>query len=181
MGAPPKGEEKFIPHSDGFAHANELISFVKSKQDVCVGGASYVEKHPESVNLEADIQNLKHKIDAGADFLITQLFFDNNKYYTFVKLAQEQGIVNRIIPGIIPITAFNQVHRFAQMSGATIPDAILDQLNTYRDNPDKIYQIGMDFAIQQCRDLLVMGAPGLHFYTLNKSMATIEIFETLMR
>jgi methylenetetrahydrofolate reductase (NADPH) len=98
-----------------------------------------------------------------------------------VKLSQEQCIINRIIPGIILITAFNQVHRFVQMSGATIPDAILDQLNTYRDNPDKIYQIGMDFAIQQCRDLLVMGAPGLHFYTLNKSMATIEIFETLMR
>jgi methylenetetrahydrofolate reductase (NADPH) len=180
-GDPPKGDSKFVPHPEGFAHASELIAFAKSKQDICAGGASYVEKHPEADNLNTDIQNLKRKIDAGADFLVTQLFFDNDKYFSFVKMARDNGIENRIIPGIIPITAFSQIKRFVQMSGAGIPVALIDRMNSYRDNPGKIYQIGMDFAIQQCRDLLLMGAPGLHFYTLNKSMATIEIFETLMR
>jgi methylenetetrahydrofolate reductase (NADPH) len=180
-GDPPKGEGKFTPHPEGFSYASDLIAFAKSKQDICVGGATYIEKHPEAVSLEADIQNLKKKTDAGADFLITQLFFNNSLYLDFVKKAHEMGVTCRIIPGIIPITAYNQIKRFTQMSGANIPEAIIDQMNRYHDNPDKIYQIGMDFAIQQCRDLLVMGAPGIHFYTLNKSRATIEIFETLTR
>jgi methylenetetrahydrofolate reductase (NADPH) len=180
-GDPPKGEGTFVPHPDGFAYASELIRFAKSKQDICAGGACYIEKHPEAQSLEKDLINLKNKVDAGADFLITQLFFDNDLYVSFGKQARETGIKCRIIPGIIPITTFGQIKRFTQMSGASIPEALLDKLDTYKDNPEKIHQIGMDFAVQQCRDLLVMGAPGLHFYTLNKSRATIEIFETLMR
>jgi methylenetetrahydrofolate reductase (NADPH) len=180
-GDPPKGEGSFIPHPEGFVHANELISFAKNNHDICACGAAYVEKHPESSSADMDLINLKHKIDAGADFLITQLFFDNNKYFSFVKQAIEKGIQCRIIPGIIPITSFNQINRFIQMSGASIPKELIEKIGANKEKPNKIYQIGMDFAIQQCRDLLVMGAPGLHFYTLNKSMATIEIFETLMR
>lgn len=180
-GDPPKGETKFIPHPDGFAHASELIAFAKSKQDICVGGAAYVEKHPEASSLEDDLKNLKRKTEAGADFLLTQLFFDNSKYLDFVNKAKATGIQTRIIPGIIPITSYNQIKRFTQMSAASIPGDIIEQMETYQSNPDKIYQIGMDFAIKQCRDLLIMGAPGLHFYTLNKSRATIEIFETLLR
>jgi len=179
-GDPPKGEGSFVPHPDGFAYASELIQFAKSKQDICAGGATYIEKHPEAQSLEKDLINLKLKVDAGADFLITQLFFENDLYISFVKKARENGINCRIIPGIIPITAFGQIKRFTQMSGASIPEGLLDKIETYKGNPEKIHQIGMDFAIQQCRDLLVMGAPGLHFYTLNKSRATIEIFETLM-
>jgi methylenetetrahydrofolate reductase (NADPH) len=180
-GDPPKGEEVFVAHAEGFAHASELISFAKSKLDICACGAAYVEKHPEALTLEKDLEHLKHKVDAGADFLITQLFFENDKYFSFVKSAQRMGIKKRIIPGIIPITAYSQIKRFGQMSGSSIPEEIIDKMNTYKDNPGKIYQVGMDFAIQQCRDLLVMGAPGLHFYTLNKSRATIEIFETLVK
>lgn len=180
-GDPPKGEGSYVPHSEGFAYASELISFAKNKLDICACGAAYVEKHPEAPSLDKDLMNLKLKVDAGADFIITQLFFENNKYFSFVEQARNIGINSRIIPGIIPITAYGQIKRFVQMSGSSIPDEIIDKMNTYKENPDKIYQIGMDFAIQQCRDLLVMGAPGLHFYTLNKSRATIEIFETLVR
>lgn len=180
-GDPPKDAGKFIPHPEGFSHASDLIAFAKSKQDICAGGATYIEKHPEASSLDADLINLKIKVDAGADFLITQLFFDNTQYLNFVKKACGMDIQCRIIPGIIPITSYNQIKRFTQMSGSAIPEALVDKMNEYKDNPDKTYQIGMDFAIQQCRDLLIMGAPGLHFYTLNKSRATIEIFETLMR
>jgi methylenetetrahydrofolate reductase (NADPH) len=180
-GDPPKGEGAFTAHPDGFTYASELIRFAKAKQDICVGGAAYVEKHPEAPSLEKDLMNLKRKVDAGTDFLITQLFFDNDQYVSFVKQARELGINCRIIPGIIPLTAFGQIKRFTQMSGASIPEGLLEEVDSYKDNPAKIQQIGMDFAIQQCRDILIMGAPGLHFYTLNKSRATIEIFETLVR
>lgn len=177
----PKGEGVFRAHPEGFRYASELIAFAKSRFDISVGGGSYIEKHPEAPSLEEDMLNLKRKVEAGADFLITQLFFNNTLYLNFVKQASNMGIQCRIIPGIIPITSYNQIKRFTQMSGAAIPEALVDKMNTYKDDPDKTYQIGMDFAIQQCRDLLLMGAPGLHFYTLNKSRATIEIFETLMR
>jgi methylenetetrahydrofolate reductase (NADPH) len=180
-GDPPKGEGSFVAHPQGFAYASELISFAKGKFDICAGGAAYIEKHPEAKSIELDLSNLKHKVDAGADFLITQLFFNNDNYVSFVNKALEIGIKCRIIPGIIPITAYSQIERFTKMSGASIPQNLLDKIETYKGQKEKIHQIGMDFAIQQCRDLLVMGAPGLHFYTLNKSRATIEIFETLMR
>lgn len=180
-GDPPKGEGNFAPHPEGFGYASELIAFAKSQQDICVGAASYIEKHPEALSLTSDILNLKKKVDAGADFLVTQLFFINNLYFDFVEKAHQSGINHRIIPGIIPITAFNQIKRFTQMSGAAIPEEIIEKMNSYQNNPDKIYQIGMDYAIQQCRDLLILGAPGLHFYTLNKSRATVEIFETLLK
>lgn len=180
-GDPPKGQGKFIPHPDGFAYSSDLITFAKQQHPFCIGGATYVEKHPEAVSLDADIQNLKRKVDAGADFLITQLFFINNYYFDFVSKVRAAGINCRVIPGIIPITTYGQIKRFGDMSGGTVPQALIQQMEPYKDNAEKIYQIGMDYAIQQCRDLLVLGAPGLHFYTLNKSRATVEIFETLMK
>jgi methylenetetrahydrofolate reductase (NADPH) len=180
-GDPPKGEGAFVPHSDGFSYASELIAFAKERFDISIGGAAYVEKHPEAVSLDADMASLKKKVDAGADFLLTQLFFSNDLYLDFVKRARANGINCRIIPGIIPITSFGQIKRFGEMSGSFIPQELVAQMEANKENPEKIYQIGMDFAIKQCRDLLVMGAPGIHFYTLNKSRATVEIFETLMR
>ena len=180
-GDPPKGQGKFVPHPNGFAYSSELVTFVKQQYPFCIGGASYIEKHPEADSLDADIQNLKRKVDAGADFLITQMFFINDNYFEFVRKVRTAGINCRIIPGIIPITSFGQIKRFGDMSGGVIPEGLIHQMEPYKDNADKIYQIGMDYAIQQCRDLLVLGAPGLHFYTLNKSRATVEIFETLMR
>jgi methylenetetrahydrofolate reductase (NADPH) len=180
-GDPPVGQNTFVPHPQGFRYASELIRFVKSKFDICAGGAAYVEKHPEAVTIQDDLLHLRQKVEAGADFLITQLFFDNDKYLSFVKQARDLGINCRIIPGIIPITAFTQIERFTKMSGANIPEALVEKMEEFKGNPEKTYQVGMDYAIRQCHDLLVMGAPGLHFYTLNKSRATIEIFETLVR
>jgi methylenetetrahydrofolate reductase (NADPH) len=180
-GDPPKGQGKFIPHPQGFAYSSELVAFAKQRFPFCIGGASYAEKHPESITLDNDLQNLKKKVEAGVDFLITQLFFINDHYVDFVKRARAIGINNRIIPGIIPITSFSQIKRFGQMSGSVVPQELIDQMEPYQDNHEKIYQIGMDFAINQCCELLKLGAPGIHFYTLNKSRATVEIFEALTR
>lgn len=180
-GDPPKEQDKFKQHPGGFAYGSELAAFAKKHYSFCIGGAAYPEKHPEAENLDVDLKNLKKKVEAGADFLITQLFFINDYYFEFVKKARSIGINCRIIPGIIPLTTFSQIKRFGQMSGAKVPDELIQQMGLYRDNHEKTYQIGMDYAIRQCRDLLVLGAPGIHFYTLNKSRATVEIFETLMR
>jgi methylenetetrahydrofolate reductase (NADPH) len=122
---------------------------------------------------------LKIKFEAGADFLITQLFFDNRAYFGFVNDARKAGITCRIIPGIIPITNYRQIKRFAEMTGTSFPQDLLYNLEACQDNPEKTYQIGLDHAIRQCLELLEQGAPGLHFYTLNKSRAAVEVFESL--
>lgn len=178
-GDPPKGEAKFESPRNGFKHASELISYVDDQFDFCKAGACYVEKHPEASSLEEDIVNLKKKVDSGADFLITQLFFNNRYYFNFVKKAKKAGINCRIIPGIIPITSFKQIERFTGMSGTRIPAELSVRLEEHQDNPAKTYQIGVDYAIQQCKELLAGGSPGIHFYTLNKSRAAVEIFESL--
>jgi methylenetetrahydrofolate reductase (NADPH) len=180
-GDPPKGQGTFVPHPDGFAQSSELTKFAKEFHPFCVGGGAYPEKHPEAISLDTDLLNLKKKIDAGVDFLLTQFFFVNDRYFEFVNKARELGIQNRIIPGIIPITSYGQIKRFVAMSSASLPEELINQMEPYQNDPEKVYQIGMDYAIRQCRDLLVMGAPGIHFYTLNKSRATVEIYESLMR
>lgn len=178
-GDPPKGAERFIAPVTGFKYASELISFVDSNFDFCKAGACYVEKHPEAMSFDEDIANLKTKVNAGTDFLITQLFFDNRYYFSFVKRARKAGINCRIIPGIIPITSYKQIEKFTKMSGTHIPPDLVSKLEKHKDNPLKTYQIGINFTIKQCRALLEGGAPGIHFYTLNKSRAAIEIFESL--
>jgi len=178
-GDKPRGVDNFEIPEDGFRYASELISFVREKYAFSIGAAAYPEKHPEASTLEEDIANLKIKYNAGVDFLITQLFFDNDSYFRFVEIARMSGIQCRIIPGIIPITNFNQINRFVKMTGAKFPEDLLDRLMTYENEPDRIYQTGVDYAIRQCVDLLEKGAPGLHFYTLNKSRAAVEVFESL--
>jgi methylenetetrahydrofolate reductase (NADPH) len=181
-GDPPKGEAKFTPPADGFKYASELIAFVKAQGfDFCIGGGAYPEKHPDAASIDDDIRHLKDKVTAGAGFLITQLFFVNETYFNFVRQCQQAGITCRIIPGIMPVTSYSQLMRSTKMSCAAVPLELEDSIRTYENNPKKMYQAGMDYAIRQCRDLLLMGAPGLHFYTLNKSRATVEIFETLMQ
>jgi len=170
----------FIPCYDGFANATELISYTKEHiEDCCIGGGAYPEVHPESVSADFDIKNLKKKVDAGCDFLITQFFFDNQKYFDFVTRARREGIQCRIIPGIIPLIKYSQLERFVNLSRASIPSGFLQKLEDNRYNSEAVYKAGMDFAIDQCRDLLTKGAPGIHFYTLNKSRATVEIYRTL--
>jgi len=180
-GDPPRGSDTFKPAENGFSHANELISYVKASFDFAVGAAAYPEKHPESPHADHDIEKLRVKCDAGADFLITQLFFDNKAYFEFVDRARRAGITCRIIPGIIPITNYKQIKRYADMTAAVLPTELLEKLESHQEHPEKIYQIGIDHAIGQCLDLLESGAPGLHFYTLNKSRAAVEVFESLPR
>ncbi len=178
-GDPPKGEKVFNTVDRGFQYASELISFVDENYDFAKAGACYVEKHPEASSIEEDIANLATKVKSGADFLITQLFFDNARYFSFVEKVREAGITCRIIPGIIPITAYRQIERFTNMSGAEIPEELRLRLLENKNNPKKTYQIGVEYTIKQCQELLAGGAPGIHFYTLNKSRAAIEIFESL--
>jgi len=178
-GDPPQGQEKFTPKKNGFKYASELIAYVDENYDFCKAGAAYVEKHPEAESLEQDLINLKKKVDAGADFLVTQLFFDNKFYFRFIEKARQKQVHCRIIPGIIPLTSYHQVERFTKMSAAKIPGELLEKINSYRHNPEKMYETGVEYTIAQCRELLDKGAPGLHFYTLNKSRAAVEIFESL--
>jgi len=180
-GDPPKGSQQFIAPENGFSHASDLIAFVKRNFSFSVGAAAYPEKHPESDTPENDLKNLYVKFNAGADFMVTQFFFDNTAFYSFADHARKAGITCRIIPGIIPVTGYKQIKRYAEMTSAAFPPELLDKLESNQDNPDKIYQIGIDHAIKQCIDLLEQGAPGLHFYTLNKSRAAVEVFESLPR
>jgi len=175
----PKESNGMFTHSDKFQHASDLISLAKKIHTFSIGAAAYPEKHPETSTLKEDLENLRIKCEAGADFLITQMFFDNEAYYKYISLARNKGITCRIIPGIIPITNYRQIRKFIEMTGATIPAALAEKIESNIDNSHKIYQIGLDFAIKQCIDLLEWGAPGIHFYTLNKSRATIEIYESL--
>ncbi len=178
-GDPPKGHSQFGPNPDGFNHASDLIGFSKKIHNFCIGGSAYVNKHPEAKNLDIDIENLKLKVEAGAEFLITQFFFNNNTYFEFLNKARQKGINCRIIPGLIPIINFNQIDKFAQLSGTAIPDEIIQKFEPYKNDKRKMYEIGLELAINQAKDLLRRGAPGIHFYTLNKSRATVEIFEAV--
>jgi methylenetetrahydrofolate reductase (NADPH) len=175
----PKTEQPELRLRGDFQHASDLIRFASAGGRFCIGAAGYPESHPESPSVEQDLQYLKYKVEQGADFIITQLFFDNRLYFDFVGRARAMGITAPIVPGIMPITNFRQIRRFTQTCGASIPAELEQKLEPYQDQPDRTYQIGVDFAIRQCRELLQKNAPGLHFYTLNKSRATVDIFDSI--
>lgn len=178
-GDPPRGAEKFEPHPEGFDYASELMTFASRYFDFCLAGACYPEGHPESPNLDADILHAKRKIEAGCQVLITQLFFENQMYFDFVGRARAAGIGVPIIPGIMPITNVGQVERFTKMCGATIPETLMAELNRLRDDHHAVLSLGVAQATAQCVELLNRGAPGIHFYTLNKSPATRTILTAL--
>jgi len=180
-GDPPKGETHFQAHPNGFLYANQLAEFIKDRFDFCLGGATFPEGHPDSPSMESDISFLKTKIKSGMDFLITQLFFDNRYYFDFIRRASEAGIETPIIPGIMPITNVAQVERFTSMCGATIPQDLRKNLHKVETNPQAVLELGIQYATLQCKELLDQGAPGIHFYTLNRSPATRAIFENLKR
>ncbi|MGB9766200.1 MAG: methylenetetrahydrofolate reductase [NAD(P)H] [Sulfurihydrogenibium sp.] len=173
-------EKENLP-SDGCKNAAELVSFIREnyRDYYCIAVASYPEGHPESPNLERDIYYFKKKVEMGADFSITQMFFDNNFFYEFIEKCQKVGINIPIIPGIMPITNFNQIRKFASLCGATIPEDVIKIFEKYADNPEETKKVGIDFATKQCEDLLKNGVKGLHFYTLNKSDATIRIYQNI--
>ena len=162
-----------------FQHASDLIPLASVMNAFSIGVAGYPETHPESLNEEDDIKWLKFKVEQGTDFIITQMFFSNDLYFDFVKRARAANITKRIIPGIMPITNFKQISKFSKMCGATIPRSVVEKLEPIQHDHNKMYHAGVEIAIEQCIDLLKRGAPGLHFYTLNKSRATVDIFSSI--
>lgn len=179
-GDPPIGDDGFSPHPEGLSYATQLVELIRSQQrPFCVAAACYPEKHVEAVSLDADLGHLREKVDAGVDFLITQLFFDNRAYFDFVKRARQAGITVPIVAGIMPITNLSQIERFTQRCGATIPEALHSRLEPHREDPDRVEAISVEATIAQCRELLDAGVPGVHFYTLNRSRATRDILVAL--
>lgn len=178
-GDPPKGSTSFTAVQDGLAHATDLIALLMAEFGLCVGAACYPEDHLESTSSDEDLRWTKSKVEQGASFLITQLFFDNRFYWDFVKRARAVGVGVPIVPGIMPVTNLAQVKRFTKMCGASIPGGLIERLRPIQDDPAAVMAAGIEWAIKQCRDLLAKGAPGLHFYTLNKSHATRTILAAI--
>jgi len=173
------GGGKFEVASGGFAHASDLAEFVRARGRFCIGGACYPEKHPEASSADDDLRWARHKVACGAEFLITQLFFDNEDYFQFVERAREAGITVPIVPGLMPITSVSQIERFTKMCGAKIPAELGARLKRFEEDPSVVMAIGIEHAIRQARRLLEAGAPGVHFYTLNKSHATRSILAAI--
>ncbi len=177
----PRDQPDFRPPEGACSYAKELVSLIRERfgDHFSVGVASYPEGHPESPNMEWEIRYFREKVSAGADFSITQMFFENRYYYEFVDLCRRAGIDIPIIPGIMPITNFRQIRKFASMCGATIPQSLIERMEPVEDRPEEVAKIGVEFAIEQCEDLLRNGVPGLHFYTLNRSRATLQIYSAI--
>jgi len=180
-GDPPKGTDRFIPNPDGFQYASELTAFIHKSYPLCIAVAGYPEGHIESPDKETDWDHLTEKVRLGADFIITQLFFDNQYFFSFEKRMREKGVYVPIIPGIMPITNYQQIVRFTKICGASIPEQLVLHLEAIQHDPDAVQAYGIEYAVRQCRELMDHGVPGLHFYTLNRSRATYEIIRRLER
>ncbi|HEX2033199.1 MAG TPA: methylenetetrahydrofolate reductase [NAD(P)H] [Chloroflexota bacterium] len=179
-GDPPRGQTRFVPVADGLAHATDLIELIASRYDFGIGAACYPEGHPESPTLEHDLAYVTRKVQLGAQFLITQAFFDNIHYFTFVERARAVGIEVPIIPGIMPITDLRVMNRIMELDPrTTVPDALRREIVRRADNPEAVVELGVAYATLQCEELLRGGAPGIHFYTLNRSPATSAILAAL--
>ncbi len=175
-GDPPKGATVFEVATDGLRYANELVTLLKARHpDFCLGVGGYPEKHPEAPSLDADLDALKRKVDAGASFVTTQLFFDNATYYRFVDLCRKRGITVPIVPGLMPVLSVKQIQRIATLSGSTLPAALTRRLEVAAENPDVVEIIGIDWALDQIRDLLAHGAPGYHLYILNRAKSALAL------
>ncbi len=178
-GDPPKGQTTFERTPGGFGYASELTAFVRDGYTFCLGGACYPEGHVETPDLDRDLEHLKLKVAAGAEFLVTQLFFDSALYFRFVERARAVGIDLPIVPGIMPVTNVDQLERFTSMCGASIPDGLRERLDAVRTDAPAVREIGIEHATRQCVELLDGGAPGIHFYTLNRSPSARAIFQNL--
>ena len=178
-GDPPRGDAEWRPHPGGLRYSSELAGLISARYPMSVGAACFPEVHPEAPDVTSDLRFLKQKVENGATFLITQLFFDNDAYFQFVEEARAAGIDVPIIPGIMPITDVAQIKRFTDMCGASIPDTLLRELEHRAPFPSEVLQLGVSYATLQCAELLARGAPGIHFYTLNRSPATRAILAAL--
>ncbi len=176
-GDPPKGQENFVPDSEDFQYACDLVSFIKKsfpKMGISVAG--YPEKHPEASSMEEDCRHLKAKLDLSADFVITQMFFNNDHYFSFVEYMREMGVKKPIIPGVLPILSVATIKRIASLCGAQVPQEFMEQLEQAdARGPEAVQELGVNYAKQQVCDLLENGAPGVHLYTLNKAEACLQI------
>jgi 5,10-methylenetetrahydrofolate reductase, prokaryotic form len=178
-GDPPKGENVFVKTEGGFGYANELVEFVKAYDDFSIGVAGYPECHIEAPNPDADITNLKRKVDAGGDFIITQLFFDNDDFYRFRDKAVSRKIAVPIIPGIFPIFNYAQISKIASLCGAKIPSRLHDKIYKVRERSEEVEKYGTEYAIRQSQDLLENDVSGLHFYSMNRSQHVMQIVREL--
>jgi methylenetetrahydrofolate reductase (NADPH) len=178
-GDAPRGETEWRPHPGGLHYSTELASLIVEHYPFSVGAACFPEVHPEAPDLAHDLRFLKQKVDAGASFLITQLFMDNELYFRFVEEARAVGIEVPILPGIMPITDVGQIKTITGMCGASLPPALLEALEWRAEDRDAVLQLGVAYATLQCAELLARGAPGIHFYTLNRSPATRAILSAL--
>jgi methylenetetrahydrofolate reductase (NADPH) len=175
-GDPPKGETTFTPYQDGLRYGSDLAKLLKSRHaDFCLGVGGYPEKHPEAPSAEEDLRNLKTKVDAGAAFITTQLFFDNAVYYRFVEKCRAAGITVPIVPGIMPVLSLKQIQRFTTMCGASLPAKLITRLEAGAENSEVVETIGIDWALTQIRDLIAQGAPGYHLYILNRAKGALAL------
>jgi methylenetetrahydrofolate reductase (NADPH) len=179
-GDPPRGQIDWEPHPGGLSYSTELAGLIAADfPDIAIGAACFPEVHPEAPDLAHDLRFLKQKVDMGVSFLVTQLFFDNELYFRFVEEARAAGIEVPIIPGIMPITDLRQIKTITDMCGASIPRSLLEAMEWRSHDPEAVLQLGVSLATLQCAELLARGAPGIHFYTLNRSPATRAILSAL--
>ncbi|MET0304730.1 MAG: methylenetetrahydrofolate reductase [NAD(P)H] [Solirubrobacterales bacterium] len=178
-GDPPRGQEDFVQPEGGLGSAAELAAFIGSRWDFTVGGACFPEVHPEAPDLDTDLEYLKTKVEAGASFLITQLFFDNQVYFDFVKSAREVGIEVPILAGIIPVASFAQTKRICGLCDASIPPRLEAAFAAADGDEGAEFELGVAYAAQQCAELLIAGVPGIHFYALNRAPATRAVLGSL--
>jgi methylenetetrahydrofolate reductase (NADPH) len=175
-GDPPRGQTAFTPRADGLGHASDLVALLKERHpDFCLGVAGYPEKHPEATSPEADLANLKVKVEAGAAFITTQLFFDNAVYHRFVENCRAAGITVPVVPGLMPVLSLRQIQSFTAMCGTALPSPLRARLEAAGENPEAVEAVGVDWALEQFRDLLARGAPGCHLYILNRAKAALAL------
>jgi len=159
----------------GFPHAQEMMAYIKTRHDFCLGGACYPEGHKETPDISTGVEHLREKIDSGCEFLVTQMFFDNDAYLRFMDLVRAAGIDVPVIPGIMPISGFAQLDKFENQFGVRLPTELRNRVLANEGDQEAIEQVGIDWSAEQCRTLLAGGAPGIHFYTLNKSASTVKV------
>jgi methylenetetrahydrofolate reductase (NADPH) len=179
-GDPPRGDAEFRPMPGGFSYANELVSLIRGEfSDLGIAVAGYPEKHQEAPSAEVDLANLKRKVDAGADVVVTQLFYDNADFFAFRTRCEEAGIRVPIVPGLLPITNFAQVKRITALCGAKLPGNLVAALEAAGDDAARQFELGVESAIRQTQELLDAGVPGIHFYVLNRSEAAARVLHAV--
>ena len=178
-GDPPRGETDFVPVDGGFEHATDLIRHIRQNFAFGVAGACYPEGHIEAVDLDSDLEYVKRKVDQGADFLITQLFYDNNCFFEYMDQVRKAGIDAPVVPGVLPILSAPQIRRFTALCGATIPPELDRQLDQHAEDDQAVRELGIEHATNQVRELWDSGVPGVHFYVLNRTYAISKILNNL--